>query len=305
MMPVTTVDRALRFKPVTLQDIPLISRLLAQGDSRTCDYTIGGIYMWIDYFRYSFAVEDNTLFIKGVTENHRQDVAFSLPIGPMPLGDAVGLIHQWCQDNGQRMRFSAIPEDKIQLIASCGRGTMEVLDDWADYLYNINDLATLTGKRYNKKRNHVNRFAAENPEASLDPLTEADVPALLDFVSRLHAHEGSTADNEMEQVRAVLENWQAYPFVGGVLRLTPGGEIAAFTVGEIIGDTLYLHIEKMHHDIAGAGETINQRFAAHIAAAHPEVAYINREEDCGDPGLRQAKLSYHPAMLLSKYNLSF
>ncbi len=304
-MPVTTVDRALRFKPVTLQDIPLISRLLAQGDSRTCDYTIGGIYMWIDYFRYSFAVEGDTLFIKGVTENHRQDVAFSLPIGPMPLHEAVGLIHQWCVDNGQRMRFSAIPEDKIQLIASCGRGTMEVLDDWADYLYNINDLAKLTGKRYNKKRNHVNRFAAENPQATLTPLTAADVPALLDFVNRLHSHEGSTADNEMAQVRAVLENWQEYPFVGGVLSLTPGGEIAAFTVGEIIGDTLYLHIEKMHHDIAGAGETINQRFAAHIAATHPEVAYINREEDCGDPGLRQAKLSYHPAMLLSKYNLSF
>ena len=80
--------------------------------------------------------------------------------------------------------------------------------------------------------------------------------------------------------------------------------IVAFTIGEIIGDTLFTHIEKMDHSVPGAGESINRFFAQHITSRHPEVRYINREEDAGDEGLRQAKLSYHPAILLTKYDIT-
>ena len=85
---------------------------------------------------------------------------------------------------------------------------------------------------------------------------------------------------------------------------TPSDGIVAFTLGEVIGDTLYVHIEKMSHDIAGAGETINRLFASMMTTIHPSVQYINREEDVGDPGLRHAKESYHPLELLKKYNVT-
>ncbi|MDE6378584.1 MAG: phosphatidylglycerol lysyltransferase domain-containing protein, partial [Duncaniella sp.] len=107
-----------------------------------------------------------------------------------------------------------------------------------------------------------------------------------------------------EQVFAVLDNLDAYPFEGAVLS-TPGHGVVAFTLGEVIGDTLYTHIEKMDHTVNGAGETINKLFAGMMSARYHELVYINREEDTGDPGLRHAKESYHPAMILRKYNVIF
>lgn len=78
-----------------------------------------------------------------------------------------------------------------------------------------------------------------------------------------------------------------------------------FTAAEIIGDTLIIHIEKMDHEVAGAGETINKLFAAEMLHRHPQLRYINREDDAGDPGLRYAKESYHPLRLLRKFNVRF
>ncbi|MDE6611839.1 MAG: phosphatidylglycerol lysyltransferase domain-containing protein, partial [Muribaculaceae bacterium] len=105
-----------------------------------------------------------------------------------------------------------------------------------------------------------------------------------------------------EQCLDVLGNYSHYGMEGAMLR-DGSGEIVAFTAGEIIGDTLVLHIEKMRHSVAGAGETINQLFAGRMLERHPGLLYINREDDAGDPGLRYAKESYHPAFKLRKYNV--
>lgn len=300
--PIRRSQPRLGFSPITLSDIPAINRVLRKSTSRTCDYTIGGIYMWIDYFKYEHCIIGDTLFIKGLTENDRSTTAFSLPIGAMPTGKAVGLIEEYCAAHGLRPRFSAIPEEQVEHLIAGHRSTVELLTDWADYIYNANELATLTGKKFNKKRNHVNRFMAEHPEATLLPLTADIIPEVLDFLMFLEHDNTDTARAELAQVAQVLDNYAAYPFEGAVLRLSPQGPIAAFTIGEVIGDTLYLHIEKMDHGITGAGETVNKLFAAEMTAKHG-IAYINREEDCGDPGLRQAKLSYNPAFMLNKYNV--
>lgn len=258
--------------------------------------------MWIDYFKYEYCIVEDTLFIKGVTENNRSVTAFSLPIGPMATRRAVEMIEEYCGAHGLRPQFSAIPEEQVERLIAGHRSSVELLTDWADYIYNANELATLTGKKFNKKRNHVNRFKAEHPEAVLQPLTPDIIPEVMDFLMFLEHDDSDTAHAELAQVEQVLENYTAYPFEGAVLRLSPHGQIAAFTIGEVIGDTLYLHIEKMDHSITGAGETINKMFAAEMCGRH-NIAYINREEDCGDPGLRQAKLSYNPAFMLNKYNV--
>lgn len=110
------------------------------------------------------------------------------------------------------------------------------------------------------------------------------------------------ADIEREQVMRVLDNYGAYPFEGVVLK-TPADGMVAFAIGEVIGDTLYVHIEKMNHEVSGAGECINKLFAEYMLDKTPHLRYINREEAAGDPGLRKAKDSYHPAMLLEKFNV--
>ncbi len=293
------------FRPITLQDLQQINDCLQHADTRTCDYTIGGIYMWIDYFDYRYCIIDDTLFIKGVDENNRLTPAFSLPIGKMPMDSALVFLKEYCNQNNMTLRFSAIPHDKISLFPSEQKWHIERLNNWSDYLYDASSLATLSGNKLKKKRNHVNRFISDNPHYIFETITSSNINEVKDFYDTLTIF---TLDNsqlskfERTQVFNILNEYHQYSFEGAILR-TDNGKIVAFTIGEIIGDTLYIHIEKMNHLITGAGETINKLFAEKILESHT-IKYINREEDVGDIGLRIAKMSYNPVMILDKYNIS-
>lgn len=304
-MPRSEVSR-LVFKPIRLSDINAIRPYIQMADSRTCDYTLGGIFMWIDYFHYEYCILDDTLFLKGYSETDSSAVAFSFPIGAMPISRSVALLEEYCRRNLIPLRFSAIPEDKIDAFMQLRHWDVRELTDWADYVYDAQSLATLAGKKLNKKRNHVNRFFADNPGATLTPLTITDVPLLKEaysqWVASTEAPDSDTAIEESQQTFSVLDHLDEYGFEGAVLR-DASGAIVAFCLGEKIGDTLFTHIEKMNHTVAGAGETVNKMFAEMMVQRYADLRYINREEDVGDEGLRRAKQSYHPAMLLRKFDL--
>lgn len=157
-----------------------------------------------------------------------------------------------------------------------------------------------------KKRNHVNHFAAENPDYVIEPLSDSNLEEVIDFFDHqgLAPDKSLSADYERLQVMDVLRHKDMYGFEGEVLSI-PGRGVAAFTMGEVTGDTLYVHIEKMDHGTAGCGETISSHFVRSIMDKYPSVAYVNREEDTGDEGLRKAKLAYHPTKSLKKYNVRF
>lgn len=293
------------FQPITDADLPAINQMLQHSSTRTCDYTIGGIFMWIKYFGYEYCVLNDTLFIKGRSENNREQTAFSLPIGAMPLGESVRLLRNYCEARRMPLIFSAIPEDRVDALAAETGGRIELLEGWADYLYDIKALATFSGKKLAKKRNHVNRFIQDNPDYVFRPLTAELIPELQLFCAGRDLEEKADARMaayELQQCMKVLRNYSSYPFEGAVL-CTGAGEICAFAIGEVIGDTLYVHIEKMNHDIAGAGEAIVNFFAAYMLNRHPSLRFENREEDMGDPGLRYAKETYRPVALLNKYNV--
>ena len=299
------ISSQLEFKPLKLSDIPLLRKYMEYNSDRTCDYTLGGMFMWIDYFGYEYAIVNDTLFIKGISENHPEMVAFSLPLGKLPLKDTVTMIKEYCRSNGLRPAFSAIPEEKAHEIADLCGGHIEILEGWSDYLYDASSLATLTGKAYSKKRNHVNRFLNDNPDAKLEMLTADNIEearAFLEKVNLSEKEDQDTASYELSQCKEVLDNLNLYLFDGAILR-DQQGKICALTLGEVVGDTLYVHIEKMDHEVAGAGETVNKLFAGEMLNRYSGINYINREEDMNDAGLRFAKESYHPCALLHKCNV--
>lgn len=301
---------SLDFKPVTFQSLPEIRRVLQMSPSLTCDYSIGGLYMWINYFKYRYCICRDTLFIVGVEENSLEKQAFSCPVGAMPLPEAIELLERYCGDNGLDMRFSAVPADRLSCFMAYNPDfKVEELTDWADYVYEIGDFASLSGKKMAKKRNHVNRFKADFPSAHLDPLTSDDVKEVKETLARWTQDEdidmtSSTKVEELNQVFDVLDNIDIYRFDGAALR--SGGDddrIVAFTLGEKINDTLFVHIEKMDHGVSGAGEAVAHLYASMMSNQYPDLRFLNREEDCGDPGLRRAKQSWQPTMLLKKYNV--
>lgn len=298
----------LRFKPISQGSIPVIQRFVANSGSRANDFTVGGILMWAEYFHYEYCVVCDTLFIKGLSEIDSRSAAFSLPIGRMSMADSIGRIIDYCKKEGLVARLSAVPEDRIAELEGIVDGNMVLLDDWSDYIYEAAALASLSGKKLSKKRNHVNRFITDNPDYRVEWLSDRNIGEARDaYVRWIGQNDGApdggdSALEESTQTLRVMDNLRLFPFEGMILR-GRGGNVVAFTLGEVIGDTLFTHIEKMDHDVAGAGEAVNKFFAEMMTQRHPAIRYINREEDAGDAGLRQAKLSYHPAVVLKKYDV--
>lgn len=291
---------------MSTDDIARALPFMKLAGTRACDFTVGGMFMWADWFRYRMCVLNDTLFVKGLAEDDLTKTAFSLPVGKMPLAESIKMLKDYCRRTSHPLVLSAVPEERIEELRQLGATKIEELPAWADYIYEIDSLASFAGKKLNKKRNHINHFVAEHPDYSLEPITEQNIDEVKNFFDSLELAEGKSlmAEYDRLQVKEVLEHAEKYPFEGAALRV-PGKGIVAFAFGEVVGDTLVVHIEKMDHSVNGAGEVICRDFAAYMKAKYPQLRYENREDDAGDEGLRQAKQALNPAYLLKKYNVTF
>ena len=180
----------------------------------------------------------------------------------------------------------------------------EERDLW-DYLYAAEKLDTLSGKHLHAKRNHIHRFEEEN-DWRFAPLAEVDFPACRDLLGKWLASSGEDERDGVEEEHRAIERafqyWDALGLDGGALWV--GRELAAFSLGEMTSpDTFDVHFEKADANLDGAYPMINREFVRHIRAQHPEVRWINREDDMGRESLRRSKQSYHPDRMVEKYKL--
>ena len=302
---------SLRFQNLGNEDIKAVSELLTRYTlARTCDFSVGGIFMWADWFGYERCLSANSMYLRGHAEGMEDVVAFSLPVCADVTG-AVRTLLAYCRRHGQRPVFSAVPECWVDEVvnAAARQARVTELTDWADYLYDLDDLAGLRGKRFNKKRNHVNRFIADNPHYEIEEVCDEIMPEVILFVAgrRQELVEGGSdpmALYEFSECMRVISEWKDFGMDGVVLR-DETGSICAFAAAEVIGDTAFVHIEKCDHTVSGANEAIASMFAKWLGDKYPCLRYLNREEDVGDEGLRAAKESWHPVEKLKKFNILF
>ena len=171
-------------------------------------------------------------------------------------------------------------------------------------MYAIDDLADLKGRKFQKKRNHVNRFRADHPEYKTEPLTPLQHGSGSAHGQRLvpEADAGGPHGNYLLENIAMTRAFQSYPALNleGLL-LTEGGQVLAITFGSrLSNDTFDIHFEKAREEIDGAYSVINCEFARYLRMKYPDVGFLNREDDLGLEGLRKAKLSYNPAGMVEK-----
>lgn len=296
----------LTFKPITIEDADILREFVQPALTRSCDYTPGNLIMWARFMDYRYAIEQETLFIQCKSQADMKSAAFLPPIGKLSLEQSLPLLAAYCKSEERKMRFTAVPEELFEEMSLLLPGyTSTMLDGWSDYIYSAQSLATLQGKALNKKRNRYNKFIAENPEHIYTRCSTDDIKEVTTFIAShrecQHNREENMRCYEQWQCMATVRNLEKYNQPAAVLRVS--GKIAAFTLGEVFGDTLYVHIEKADHDIAGASEAINRMFVNDILEQHPHIQFVNREEDLGDPGLRQVKRAYNPLLLLHRYEM--
>ena len=296
----------LKFQSITHADMETIFHYLSMENGRTTDFSYAGILMWVDFFKYEFAIYEDTLFIKGVVENDTDTPAFSLPVGKLPIKESLNKIREYCNYHGIPAVLSAVPEYALEELEDAGISSINPLEDWGDYLYDAKMLSTLSGKKMGKKRNHVNKFDSLYPNHIIKPLDASNVDSAIEFMKIIDDEGDSTpmAIEERKMTRKLLEMIKEGDIRLEGAVLMAGEEIAAFTIGDVKNDTLFVHVEKASRAFEGSYEKINKEFAALMCERHPEIQFINREDDSGDEGLRKAKQSYHPIAVLKKYNIA-
>ena len=98
----------LDFRKYTPADAPVIRRLVSGQPYRSCDFTVGGLLLWADYYGYEFAVADGTLFVRGRAENGRP--AYLLPVGALPPVQSVAALCDYCRARGEKPLLSFVPQ---------------------------------------------------------------------------------------------------------------------------------------------------------------------------------------------------
>lgn len=290
------------FNEISLSDRERVLRYTLTSTRRNCDLSFSNLYSWRFLYQTQLAEKDGFLLIKFRVDGH---VCYMMPVGD---GNLRAVLHDLKEDadaEGETFRMmgvcSHMRADLEEAAPDCFRFTAD--RDYYDYIYLRTDLATLKGKRYQPKRNHINKFLRTYPDYQYLPLDTTLVPECLELADRwcrlneTTEEERRELEDEHRSLTDALNHFDELGLLGGVLHV--GGRIVAFTFGAPINaNTFDVCVEKADVDIESSYTMINYEFANHIPE---QYFFINREEDLGLEGLRKAKLSYYPEVLLEKW----
>ena len=289
------------FKRHKLSDKEEYEKTLFSQPERGCEYSFANQFLW---------GRQQLSWIHGCTVYFAH--FYGKSVYPYPVGDGnkKAAIESILRDAGKRgipCRITGMTElDKEELEGLFpGIFTVKTDRDSFDYVYGIDDLADLRGRKFQKKRNHVNRFRAEHPGYEVIPLNSCNMAMAQHMINewyRVRMKEDPEGDYLLENIALAraCQNYEALGMEG--IMLAEGGNVFAVTMGSLLReDIMDVHFEKALENVEGAYAMVNCEFARYIRLKYPEVKYLNREDDVGIEGLRKAKLSYNPHHMVEKY----
>ena len=290
------------FKPVTLQDKAWVDKLVMAENSRSADFNFGNIYIWDKRYKQLACEYEGRMLTK---LRYEGKPTFVYPVGNGDLREAMEALREFAAYKEYPFAVRGITREHIGDIEALYPGKFEYTHDTDcdDYIYDIEKLSTYSGKALHGKKNHCNRFEAEN-SWSFVSLDRELIPKCMDMLSVWTEDNSQRLDKSISYEHdAIVRSFAAYENLGlegGVL--FANGNIVGFTLGEMTGqDTFDVHFEKAVFDMNGAYPMVCREFCRMLMSRHSELRYINREDDMGLESLRRSKLSYKPEFMVEKY----
>ena len=288
----------LNFREITLADRETIHNHLYSAAGHGSEYSFANLLLWGEQH---VAVADGTpLFFSrfGSWNSYLFPLSGSLP-------ELVELLRNDARQRGIPLVLFGLSAEETARLETVfpGQFTFRPERDSFDYVYDIERLTELRGKKLQAKRNHCNRFEANFPEWRVLPLTRELLPRCRAFTEawyRSHYTHNQDFSGERRAISTAFDHFDELHMEGIALETSEG--VVAFSMGNRIReDTFDVNFEKARADINGAYPMVNREFARCIHEKYPQIRFLNREDDMGIAGLRQAKESYFPDILLEKF----
>ena len=289
----------LDFQKFTWQDKDKYTPYFQASPVHYAEYSFFGLWAWLHAYPLEIAYTENLCWLRsggplpgifGPAGNWNAVTDWDKELSCFKLGDIV----------------YDVPGQVREILA--GREGLRFTPDrdQFEYVYSVKDLISLKGKAYAHKRNRVRAFL-DGYEWDYEELTPALFDEVMDFQERWRVHreekmtpdEAASLDDEDLAIRNAFEKWGEFKLCGGVLRVD--GKVIAYTIAEELdGENLDARFEKAFPEYAGSYQAINYMFLKNHGSGYK---FVNREEDMGEPGLREAKESYNPIIMLEKYQM--
>lgn len=293
----------IEFKSLALSDREWVTHRLLEDDRQACEYSFANNFLWSDIYGVTMAKEQGCLIFQFQDEAQSR---YTIPIGAGDRKGALDTLIAHAKEQGQQLALGTLMQTDLDWLEQHYKGqyTVETDRDDYDYVYSVEKLSTLSGRKLHGKRNHIARFKDGNNWLYRDMMPE-DAGECLRFLDLWKEAESENWNDEMENElhinRKALRSLADLVLDGGMLY--KGGRLVGFCIGEPLNSNTYVvHIEKALASVQGAYPMINQQFVLHNCQ---DYEFVNREEDTGDEGLRKAKLSYQPAHLVEKFQARF
>ncbi len=296
------------FKTPELSDRPWVDELFFAKNNRGCEYSFTNLFCWKNAYHQEVA-RVNDYVVQRLSGSI--GVSYPFPVGRGALKPVLDAIADDARERGDQLKLICVTPADIQTLEDIYPGCFTYTTDrfGFDYLYDINRLADLKGKKLHGKRNHIHRFEENYPDWTAQEITPDNLSECLEMdMEWYRLNRPETSDNAAESldadgvaVRLAIQHFTELALEGILIRA--GGKVIAFTMGRKQSmDTFDINFEKAFGHIQGAYPIVNREFARRIREHHPEIAYLNREDDMGIEGLRKAKESYYPDLMVEKHS---
>lgn len=264
-----------------------------KGKFKTSDLNFTNILLWSKSEEMKFLIEDETLYIKGEYEGENY---YFPPIRKDDNKEKLIEAFKKISDEGIKVVF--IPEEYKNILEN--RFDLQEKRDSFDYIYLQKDLAELKGRKFSSKKNKINKFKRIY-EYTYEKISKDNINEIREFQRKWteFRKEDKIIVSETMGIEYLLDNYEILDLRGGLIKVED--EIVAYAFGEKLTDDMGLiHIEKGLAEYQGCYQMINMYLAKEEFS---DVKFINREDDFGSLGLREAKMSYQPIELLKKYDM--
>ena len=294
-------NEKINFQPLSQETLINALPYIKGSNLINSDLSAGYLFMWHKGLDTRICIYKDTLIIR---EQIGEQPAFSYPIGKN-VDLAIDALKEYALKNDMALRFFGVGDETLEKIQNDNRllpFSSAYERRWSDYIYSFEETLYFKGKKFSGQRNHINKFKKLYGEPNARFLDDKDIEsikALLKEYSKEHKDGGFLEKIEIKRTKELLNIYPLLDMKGAGLFLD--NKLIAFSLGEVIGETLIIHVEKALRRYEGVYPTMYSAFVKLInEETNGAVKYINREDDSGDLGLRTSKMQYQPIKLSHK-----
>jgi hypothetical protein len=282
---------------LVFEDKVLLDKLFKVMQPQMSELTFTNLFVWNEAGPVQLSRLDSTVLLQRKRIRDGKNVLLP-PLTKEPISAVLEDMKKVATENYPEMLFYSMESEQAKQLSQRFRVEPD-RDDW-DYVYLSSDLADLPGDKYHSKRNFITRCVSTYmcEYVKLDDQVVNDCLQLQTEWCNLRKCDtvpGLEAENKA--IKTIFDKYPLLAVSGGAVYV--GGKLEAFTLAEPLNnDTAVIHFEKANPEITGLYQLINQWFCQNALRT---FKFVNREQDLGVPGLRKAKLSYHPHHMVEKY----